>query len=231
MHNPYLFLSNVYEKIIMMNMGEGDKRVKFTVSCNDHVKEYRTIVIRMKITASGENKIFEVYKGEYESSEARRLVSSFNDCLRRIYMIIGNIKTDTYYLTICRDCSLISMTTQNRRGDRRCKYCTKKAVKISMLESEITIKDKKLKPVYLYLMKSELTGLLKIGISGNPKKRRRTLETAQGGKIEIVHLMKGLNNLEKDLHRLFSHHRTDGEWFNDVEEIRNYFNNLANDNT
>lgn len=66
----------------------------------------------------------------------------------------------------------------------------------------------------VYLLQSE-NGLYKIGVSKNPTKRVRQLQTGNGEKIRLVHTYS--TNipflLEKTLKNLFDVDHVNGEWF------------------
>lgn len=70
---------------------------------------------------------------------------------------------------------------------------------------------------YLYAFKNELTGFIKIGISNNPEKRKRSLEYACGCPLTVVFTIKTLESAEKverEVHLKLKEHRQLGEWFN-----------------
>ena len=63
----------------------------------------------------------------------------------------------------------------------------------------------------LYLMK-HANGLVKIGRSGNPRIREKTLQ-AEDPRLEMTHCFEGMGGCEKRLHDIFSDVRVRGEWF------------------
>lgn len=95
--------------------------------------------------------------------------------------------------------------------------------KVGLLENE---------ECFVYLMKDLRNITYKIGISNNPGKRERTLQSEQP-KTELVASKKYINrkialNIEKALHETYSHKRKRGEWFmldeEDVLEISSTLN-------
>ena len=78
----------------------------------------------------------------------------------------------------------------------------------------------------VYLVRSSLTGLFKIGITENLKRRVRSLENSQGGSIEIISAVPGDRELERSLHDRFEQHRKIGEWFNADNSILEAFTRL-----
>lgn len=74
-----------------------------------------------------------------------------------------------------------------------------------------TTKGKK----YLYVFKLS-DGSVKIGVSKNPEQRIKTLSKQSGKKIATKWYSEPLENafkIEKDLHKSFSKHRLEGEYF------------------
>ena len=74
----------------------------------------------------------------------------------------------------------------------------------------------------VYFLKSELTGLIKIGYCGekNLKTRSSALKYTGNGSLEllgVIHLVPMSH--EKELHQKFSHLRVKGEWFTPAVEL------------
>lgn len=67
-------------------------------------------------------------------------------------------------------------------------------------------------PRYVYLMKNTRNGLVKIGISSNPKYREATLQSEEP-EIEMLFSAPGSESIEGCLHRKFQRKRVRGEWF------------------
>ena len=65
----------------------------------------------------------------------------------------------------------------------------------------------------IYFVRSELTQLIKIGITGEYKNRIRALECGTGGSITRIALFRGSSLHEMACHRCFNEFRTKGEWF------------------
>ncbi len=82
---------------------------------------------------------------------------------------------------------------------------------------------------YVYLMVNADTGLIKIGKSKNPIYRERTLHSKEPS-VHRIAMWCCDQQVEKDLHKLFSHKRIRGEWFRltitDLTNLENYMNNL-----
>lgn len=88
----------------------------------------------------------------------------------------------------------------------------------------------------IYLIRSKENGYYKIGISKNPQKRLKQLQTGNASELEIIHLYKTeyASKIEKTLHNLYSHNRLEGEWFdlsivealNIKEQIKKIENNF-----
>jgi len=68
----------------------------------------------------------------------------------------------------------------------------------------------------VYIMENEL-GLVKIGYSNNPEKRKKTIKNNSGLKITRQYNSEPCSNykiIEKALHKKFKEFRKEGEWFN-----------------
>jgi hypothetical protein len=74
----------------------------------------------------------------------------------------------------------------------------------------------------VYFMENVGSGLIKIGISGDVKKRKRALEQAVGQRLTILAEVPGGRELERVLHQSFSDLRQMGEWFTDSPRLREF---------
>lgn len=96
---------------------------------------------------------------------------------------------------------------------------------ISLEEDEsVKLEELGFEECYVYLMKDLRNNAHKIGISVNPLKRERTLQSEQP-KTELLAIKKYINRkialaIEKALHDIYSHKRKRGEWFDlDSEDV------------
>lgn len=64
---------------------------------------------------------------------------------------------------------------------------------------------------FVYIFKRG--NLVKIGFSGQPEIRRKTLENQAGEAVTVVSVWPGTTDDEATLHRRFQAYRTVGEWF------------------
>ena len=71
----------------------------------------------------------------------------------------------------------------------------------------------------LYVMQNE-HGLIKIGRSVNPQKRRRTLQAIEHCKIELVITLVGKGGREEKIHRKLKKYHIEGEWFDGGNDAR-----------
>lgn len=71
----------------------------------------------------------------------------------------------------------------------------------------------------LYVLQNEF-GLIKIGKSVNPEKRRQELQSNEKCTIELVLLLPGKGEREKTIHRKLEEYHIEGEWFCGTEEAR-----------
>ena len=77
-------------------------------------------------------------------------------------------------------------------------------------------------PQYIYLIQKNTESIYKIGISDNPLKRLKQLQTGNSARLHLIKVfaVKDARAIEKRLHRLLMFHRCSprGEWFNLSEE-------------
>ena len=67
----------------------------------------------------------------------------------------------------------------------------------------------------IYLIKSLNEGIYKIGVSKNPNKRLKEVQTGNPAPVEIIQLYESeiAYKIETALHNRYSHYNTHGEWF------------------
>ena len=87
---------------------------------------------------------------------------------------------------------------------------------------------------YVYLISDSNTYNYKIGISNNPERRIKTLQTGNDNKLKIVHkiLCEYYTHVEKALHHRYNLNKINGEWFelsnNDVIAFPEYCQKIDN---
>ena len=79
---------------------------------------------------------------------------------------------------------------------------------------------------YVYFALNPNDGLIKIGVSINPKSRIEALSKATASSLELIKAIDGSYKLEKSLHEKFDKHRVRGEWFRFAKEIRDFIDSL-----
>lgn len=72
---------------------------------------------------------------------------------------------------------------------------------------------------FVYLFVDRDRHLVKIGISQDPDKRLAELRHAHGTTIELLGVLAGDRDLERELHREFADQREYGEWFRGCQRI------------
>ena len=65
----------------------------------------------------------------------------------------------------------------------------------------------------LYIIQSDVTGMIKIGRSKNPQKRLKQLQTGNPNKLKLIVAFKGEGWKEKNIHERLDRYRLEGEWF------------------
>ena len=68
---------------------------------------------------------------------------------------------------------------------------------------------------HLYIIQSDITGAIKIGISKNPKNRLKQLQTGSPYKLKLLTIVNGRGDLERSLHKSLRTYKQSckGEWF------------------
>lgn len=66
---------------------------------------------------------------------------------------------------------------------------------------------------HLYLILDENNNTLKIGRSRNPHERISTLQVSTSNRLKLLHTLKDMGSIEKEVHEQFSHLRLASEWF------------------
>jgi len=80
---------------------------------------------------------------------------------------------------------------------------------------------------YVYFIRADTTGLIKIGVTHNPRKRLTALNTASPDGLTALGLIKGDRVQEQALHLRFAHYRKHGEWFEPGAELIAYIREKA----
>ena len=65
----------------------------------------------------------------------------------------------------------------------------------------------------LYIIQSDVTGMIKIGRSSNPQKRLKQLQTGNPNCLKLIASFKGEGWKEKLIHEELKRWRKKGEWF------------------
>lgn len=70
--------------------------------------------------------------------------------------------------------------------------------------------------MFVYLIRDEKTKAVKIGSSKHPEKRLKQLQTGNGSKLRLIHVIKcdrlPVKKVEKHLRNWFRSQREQGEW-------------------
>lgn len=83
--------------------------------------------------------------------------------------------------------------------------------------------------MFIYLVKQTDADLYKIGVSSEPEKRLKSLQTANGALLELINKVSvdfGYK-VEKAIHNHFRSKKTMGEWFILTEEDVSNFSTLC----
>jgi hypothetical protein len=149
--------------------------------------------------------------------------------LIRLYKSIEKYIKTRYFVHICPECNKIH-TNSSMYFSRNylCNCC------LSQSKDSAESKNKNIKNIsdgYIYFFESSLTKLIKIGFSGNIRRRKKEIESLQGGKINTLKIITSNQKNEKYLHERFSHLKTYGEWFLPNEELLLFIKNLKDEDS
>lgn len=75
---------------------------------------------------------------------------------------------------------------------------------------------------YVYFIQAQVTGLIKIGYSVDPRMRLINMATMSPEPLVLLAIHPGGRDLEGQLHRRFSRSRTHGEWFRPTRGILDF---------
>lgn len=78
----------------------------------------------------------------------------------------------------------------------------------------------KARPTKTYFIKNKETGLLKIGRSYDPEARAKSLQCGAGSELDIILVLD--EDVERELHLMFSDDRAFNEWFYHSAAIESY---------
>lgn len=80
---------------------------------------------------------------------------------------------------------------------------------------------------HVYAIRRADTREVKIGISTNPVRRLRDLQSNHARKLELLLAFPGMVEHEVALHTRFKAHRLRGEWFDEVPEITTWIEDVG----
>jgi len=92
---------------------------------------------------------------------------------------------------------------------------------------EIEENKKIIKKHYIYFIRESDRERVKIGLSENPKKRIKALQTSSPTKLDLLKVIEGDETKEYYLHNKFKDYHIKGEWFLLSHELLNYIKTLG----
>jgi hypothetical protein len=81
---------------------------------------------------------------------------------------------------------------------------------------------------YVYFIRCEATGMIKLGKAQDPIARLRALQTGSASELVLVGAIEGGFDREKELHERFAHLKTRGEWFKPETELLDWIRVITN---
>ncbi len=73
--------------------------------------------------------------------------------------------------------------------------------------------------IYFIQEQNNSEGLIKIGLSGKPQRRLKSMQTNSPVLLEIFVTLPGNEQLEEKLHEMFAENRIRGEWFKPSQKL------------
>jgi len=70
---------------------------------------------------------------------------------------------------------------------------------------------------FVYCIRNDAAGAVKIGFSKNPMRRIKQLQTASPSRLRLVGMLESAQAFETALHEEYAHRRISGEWFDDSD--------------
>lgn len=83
----------------------------------------------------------------------------------------------------------------------------------------------------VYFISAPMSGLIKIGVAGNPQSRLRELSTMSPEPLHLIGTTTGGQPCERALHRRFEHLRSHGEWFREAPELLDFIRGVSSMST
>lgn len=80
---------------------------------------------------------------------------------------------------------------------------------------------------FVYFIESPDLGLVKIGVSTDPCDRLKSLQTAHPRKLYLRAVIPGDSEVERSIHKKFSHLQEMNEWFRMTDEILSFVENIS----
>lgn len=79
----------------------------------------------------------------------------------------------------------------------------------------------------IYFIQTKESGKIKIGYSTSPDKRIKDLQIANPEKLELIGLLKGSKDYEKQIHQKFEELNIHGEWFDPGNKLLEFIHKHA----
>lgn len=175
-----------------------------------------------------ENKVFQRDKRVCQvcGSTKRPCAHHIVSCTKKspLYLDVNN------GITLCNKCHSTFHSICGKRYNTKeqlLKFINYEYTKAKKNKKSKSRKRSKLKS-YVYFIKADNTGLVKIGKSVNPKNRLKELQTGSANKLNIIKTIDGGVYLEQAIHAYFAHLRKHGEWFKPDTEMRKFLNGDIN---
>jgi hypothetical protein len=160
------------------------------------------------------------------------MMSKFSGCVYYIHTPMGYVgsvasreqarELDAHSVMICDEKETARFIKWG--NEKANKYVLDKGFDLgfSRIDSSAFFERLEIGKKYVYFIEAVGLGRVKIGYSSDPTRRLRELNTASPTELIIFRSMPGNEQMEKDIHARFSHHRIKHEWFNFDDEIKDY---------
>jgi hypothetical protein len=202
--------NHFYEKYILLTQKVDARYKEARINWSDNLKE-----IQFLFRVDNEHYIIRYICNNINKDNFYEHEKNINDIFR---VCISPTKlTPQIFPIYCSECEKCFFSNTVRKSSK-CMDCRKIEIDKVISEGECDGKTS-----FVYLIYSAERHKLKIGYSSNPQSRLKELETGHGSKLTTLGLIPGGAKLEKKIQKMFFDYWVAGEWFEDVEIIRNYF--------
>lgn len=208
---------NLLLDLLSLHKGINNLKMEFSVERSNY--KGQNIILSVYLC---NEKIKQYPIASFLNEDKTTVIHEINVCLLYIYDKLrksfnGN---KLEFLHVCFNCGSVFSHPSKKFEVIKCDNCLHK----TFTDIKNCQKDKNTLDIYFF--QSKLNGLIKIGVSGNYKRRLKQLEMAQGCDLVPLCIIKGRQQIEAELHKMFDEYREKGEWFTPGEKLLTFIEKL-----